>query len=549
MPPGSRPMRPRQCDQLFGSSAWLPAAVVFMVAVGSTMSPAQSPADLRACTITPGSPRCEAITLGRAVAVLTAADVAPDSTRSRFAVRFAHDLFRAACAGGFGDACYFAAEFADDSALALKADLMLNGCHAPRASATACAGAGDVYRMGVGRSQNPDSALALYRLGCAMERTGGRVDPTVCYLAGLQTQSLPVLPSSERQSLSDALMSAACREGSGSPRGCMSLVAGLRQYWEQHEERRIHSARYARDATRIWAIFRTVCERGVMESCARLGQLFETGSYGREPRPDSALHFYERACYRGRSDDTTEAGVPRDFGSSALGCQMFGNLLLSSGTASDSVSAVEHYRRGCIQVSELSAGSCVLHAVHTYKRKPVGSIFRTAIECESGWPDACFEAGRLASRSAESDTARSTEYLELARRYIERGCTTDHGDSCNSLGEFYERLRWTDPSGAATPSVAWSDSTTQLRMKYYRRACGLRNAAGCRNLANALRTSFGGRGEPFEYLRQACELGHPDGCWEALLEYRRRGDALNEGRMRALACRRNQSYCKKKAGT
>ncbi|MGI8619329.1 MAG: hypothetical protein ACR2L6_09620 [Gemmatimonadaceae bacterium] len=453
----------------------------------------------------------------------------------------AHRLFRAACDGGFGDACYFAAEFTHDYSLA--ADLHERGCYTQRPSGAACAGAGDVHSLGMGRPRNADSAFVLYRRGCAMDRAGGRVDHTACYVAG-RANTMTSLPSVVRESLADSLLSIACREGRGSPRGCIDLASSLQRYWEQNQEGRFHSTRYQRDAKRIWAILQGGCSRAFMESCARVGRLFETGSFTRESNADSARHYYELACYGG-GDRPARGKAPA--ASSAVGCQMLGDLLLARGTATDSAAALEHYRLGCDQ---LSAASCVLHAVHTYGERPVFSIFRVATECVSGSADACFEAARLADRSALTDVARASEYRGLAQSYFERGCELDHGGACNGLGVLYaQQLHWIDPGGAATPSVAWSDSTTLLGVKYYRRACGLKNPDGCRNLANALRRSFTGRGEPIEYLRLACALGQPDGCWEALLEYRQLGDALNEGRMRALACRRSQSSCKKKAGS
>lgn len=527
----------------FGFSRGIEAVVFVAVVAAPVSSFAQTLSDPRQCIKAPGAPQCEEITLRRALAVLNADDSRDDSTsaRSFSAVERAHRLFRAACDGGFGDACYFAAEFTHVDSLA--ADLHERGCYTQRPSGAACAGAGDVvHGLGMGRPRNADSAFVLYRRGCAMDRAGGRVDRTACYLAGWGANTMTSLPSVVRESLADSLLFIACREGRGSPRGCIELASSIQRYWERNQDGRFHSTRYQRDAKRIWAILQGGCSRAFMESCAHVGRFFETGSFTRGSNADSARHYYEHACYAG-GDRPAPGEAPA--GSSAVGCQMLGDLLLARGTATDSSAALEHYRQGCDQ---LSAASCVLHAVHTYGERPVFSIFRVATECESGSADACFEAARLADRSASTDVARASEYRGLAQSYFERGCELDHGGACNGLGDLYwPPLGWLGRGGASTPSVAWSDSTTLLRVKYYRRACGLKNPDGCRNLANVLRTSFTGRGEPLEYQQLACTHGHSEACWDAMLEYRKLGDVASEGRMRGLACRRSSMYCKKKA--
>lgn len=429
-------------------------------------------------------------------------------------------LFRSACSGGEGDACYFAGRLvviardsaATDSAVAAglfeATDLFRLGCYARNPSATACSALGSSFASGMGNELDADSAHIAFERGCR------RGNPSACGLWAFYVEDRYEL-GQERFDFVDSLRREACDDGS---RGaCMTLAYKSTITLMNAKAEELQKPRSQREGRRNLRFYREACAAGNPEACNNVGAIFADGRLVR-PNGDSTYYYYRIACL---------GQIPgARFGSVQVGdgfaCKNLGNLHLVLNTKSDTAQAVEYYRQGCWLTEQESCASLALYGYTSKLINPSEAFFRAKTECDQGAGTACNAAAWLLRQSELRDLKRSASYYAL-------GCDLRHSWSCYQAGSLELNTFERRPRAA----------------KYFRLACNLGEPEACNRMATLLET-HGLREHALRFFSKSCELGDAEGCWGAVRLHATRHDDVLVGEYRAHACRLDRTYCKTK---
>jgi len=411
--------------------------------------------------------------------------------------------FRELCERGLGDACFFAGRIvgamSNQSTRALvpageqAVALFRTGCHARRPSAAACNALGFAY-VYLPDVAPPDSALGHLEEGC------GLGSPTACARVAARLDDWPAGRATTRPA---ALERAACQ--GGSPAACIRV--GQRARTIQAAGGRGRGAVPAAEVARADSVVRAGCDR-LPTACTAAGAAFA--------RSDSAARYFELACTgpEAQARDSSWVGDGR-------GCARRGYLQLRRArTARDTADALPWFNLGC---ALLDSDACADLAWYAYRAgvEDALSAVRAVTACleDSGY--GCWVAGELYADPARAEPGR-------VEGYRTRACRLGYGPGCTALAGMLDEARAGDA------------------FKHLRRACALRDGAGCRMYGEEL-VGIGILERADVFVARACELGDARACWQAVSRAQASQDPVREGEYRSRACRLDRAYCKQKA--
>jgi TPR repeat protein len=281
---------------------------------------------------------------------------------------------------------------------------------------------------------------------------------------------------------------------------------------EAHEEARQQQG----DIT--LGIYERNCERGIIGSCAYLGDMHYYG-VGIDPDVPIAREFLEKACYLGGATSCTQLaaiyqggrGGQQDFQRARelfekacslgdqTGCVGLGDLYQrGQGGEQDFQRARELFETACAQGA---AEGC--HAIgHLYLGGlGVESSSQRALEsfetaCNGGSANGCSDLGHFyRDRGTPPD-------LQRARGFFESACDGKSAKGCHGLGLLYWKGQGVERD-------------LQRAHQLFELACAEENADGCAGLGLLYREGQG-VGQDFrhahELLERACREGSADGC-------------------------------------
>lgn len=431
-------------------------------------------------------------------------------------------LLRDVCGRGMGDGCYFAGRVLltrfsmfeweaarvdsvrNESAALFRAGCLIAPGNGARPSGAACSSLGDAFGFGIGLKIDADSAIAYYHRGCSLG------DATACAREAGHLASRPEY-GPERPVVARRLSLLACELGS--PGGCASVAAYRTSRLAETPPERRQSPAFVRERTWLVGENRRLCGEGVLTACAELGRILSDRRFG-IASDDSARHYYRLGC-RGEGESGW-IGV-------GMACRGAAALALVRNPP-DTAEAMEFYRIGCVL---FDADSCAdLGRMPRLASDSSGStyarldLFMSACMATTPSSAGCRSAGGVFEREL-ADTAQ-------ARSFYGRACELADGQGCGRMAVLADSVHDDD----------------QTALKYYRRGCGLRHGSSCTGLAALLAGEHGDQARADRLYALGCELGDAGGCWHAMLARRRAGDEVQEGLVRARACRLDRSFCK-----
>lgn len=389
--------------------------------------------------------------------------------------------------------------------------LFREGCDAPsNPSAGACNGLGEAYQFGYGTGGQPsfDSAYVAYRRGCALG------SPTACAYQGRLSDGRAELGTGS-MAAGMSLVEKGCR--GGSPYGCSSIF-----YFFQDSLRRVpaslrNTPQFRADVKKANTGVRVACNAGLWVACNNVGATFDSPLF-RQPNIDSALFYYRGAC------DAVSVVLP-GIGTVSLGegwsCKNLGERAADA-ELPDTSKAMAYLEQGC---RLLESEACVRlasvgYASHTLP--PHLALLRAVEACDEQYARGCSQASWFLTQNELQDVA-------AAIRFGGQACDANIGWGCNNAGI----------------AAAKSDRVA-VAIKYYRRGCDLQYVYGCSNLGHLLNSTLQFSAGARVYLERACDLlssasvadqvNLADACWQAAQFAAKRGDGVNEGRYRSLAC-------------
>ncbi|MET0398177.1 MAG: hypothetical protein ABW277_15355 [Longimicrobiaceae bacterium] len=430
-------------------------------------------------------------------------------------------LLQDVCDRGQADGCYFAGRllltrvswFAKDEpkvgpALEEAAPLFRRGCVSTRPpSAAACNSLGDALEFGMGVPVDADSAIVYYHLGC---RLG---DPTACSREAARLGKNPEL-GPDRSAIAERQSLLACRMGSSG--GCGSVASFQAERLARIATSQGRTPSFLRQRDEMLDTHRRLCRSGagLLTSCAELGAVFSDPRLG-VVSGDSARRYYEFGC-RGRALYGSWLGV-------GTACRGLAGLALAQ-SPPNTKDALKFYRIGC-ELSDSDSCANLGRMPHPEDGSVAGtfaSLYLFVKACMAATPSSagCEAAGGVFEREL-ADSAR-------ARTFYRTACELGSGQGCGRLAVLADSVH----------------DDAQTALKYYRRGCGLRHGSSCTDLAALLARDHGDQARADRLYALGCELGDAGGCWNAMLARRRAGDEVQEGLIRARACRLDRSFCK-----
>ncbi len=308
----------------------------------------------------------------------------------------------------------------------------------------ACARLADLYAIGQGATRDEKKALELIDRACT---AAGHMEGCV-KLGGAHHHARFGLKRDVAKA--ETLYEKACANGYG--QGCLVLAELLEE--ESPDD----------SGPKIIELFQKACDLDDMNGCNSLARRYESGR-GVARDSSKAFELYVKMCDRGR-------GVASGVACSSAAAMTDGG----AGTARDTKRAAEllgkacklGYQRACYQLAvRLEDG---IGVDKDYKR--AAESYKVA--CDHGDPDAC---DRLAKMYTEGKGI--TQNADEAVAIHKKGCDAGRASACTMLGVLYEN---------GSGSIKRDEMQAAV---FYRKACEMHWAAGCKNLADLY---FEGRG-------------------------------------------------------
>jgi uncharacterized protein len=404
----------------------------------------------------------------------------------------ARELFRRGCERGEGEGCVYQRVFTERGTG--QEQLLRASC--AKGAADGCSDLGKLLEL---RNQLP-AAQEFYQRGCDLGDAAG------CELLGTNILMKRFGPPDAAKA--DALFAKACSQGEafgcayqgldtatgsgtkadpklandlykrscdlGGTMGCyylaFSLANGSAGPVNAGESRRL---------------FRKACEMGYGLSCVALGQAFQPGQ-GKDDDDAEANRFFKRAC-----NDVT-----------GIACTLLGRSRASGlGGELDAAEAKALYERGC----SLGDGNGCAQLGELVPDRAL-ELYRKGCD-DLGAGQACEDlAGKV-----EGDASRSSALLH-------RACELGKATACTRTGEFDQGCKFGDVSSCLQEIKQLGDTNLAKQSQLMFRACFLKDAEICFQLANAY--ASGGREQTVQHLKanvlyeMACNLNHAAACAE-----------------------------------